>query len=116
MRGEWLISVSEGVLAVAELLDYAATDEGRPLRRLRLDQVLAAQPDWSMAKARQVVARTVRRSPRQPRSRQTKPRQITVGWLVDHRSSGLRAAAFADATAERTVWAGFPMAGGSRRG
>ena len=54
MRGEWLQLLASGSVTVTDLLVAAADGEGSPLRRLRLEQVLAAQEEWSIERARTV--------------------------------------------------------------
>ena len=95
MRGEWLQLLASGSVTVTDLLVAAADGEGSPLRRLRLEQVLAAQEEWSIERARTVVDMTVRDS-----GNRSKPKgPPTVGWLLDPRSDGRRVSAFAAAMA-----------------
>lgn len=102
-RGEWMLSVAEGLMSVDDLIAVACNDDGRPLRKLRLEQVIAAQPDVSLAEAKRQVASISRISG----YKDDKP--MLVGWLIDARSQGTRIDAWVDASTPREIWTGFPF-------
>jgi hypothetical protein len=88
-----------------ELLGEAQTTGGRPLRRLRLVQVLSALPDWSVLQAEQTVEQLcARHGHRGP------PGRMTVGWVVSARSDGCRVQGLCDLLADRVdpIWSDFP--------
>jgi len=107
MRGEWIYSVSTGMLEIVDLLNFAATPEGRPLRRIRLVQALAAQPDWTMERAASTTKLTVELAG----GRQLSRRPVTVAWVIDPRSARRRIESLACAltTARRPELVGFPF-------
>lgn len=106
LRAEWLLMVRDGLMTPADLIWEAATAEGRPLRKLRLTQVLAAQPSYSRDRAKRTVARlhdVLELSTE-------KSAKVTVGWLIDHRAGGRRVLAWLDQTTPRRApWPGFPF-------
>lgn len=105
-RSEWLISLGvEGLTTIPDLLRQATTEEGRPLRRITLRQLLLTQEGWGRARADRVLAHTTSLLGYEPTSR------LTVAWLIDARAGRRRVQALADALTERVVpWIGFPFA------
>ena len=106
-RAEWLISITEGLVNPFELIEQAATDLGRPLRKLSLRQVLLAQPGWGKvmtAPRLEMLRNTLKAS---------SDERLTVGWLIDFRAGGRRYLTFLDvftATKTQSPWPGFPFA------
>lgn len=98
VRADWLIGLHNGHLELDDLLTFACTDEGRPLRRLRVAQVLASQPEWTMGKAAAAVERIRRTAPYRG-----KAKDVTVGWLIDGRSDGRRIAALSESLVTRQL-------------
>lgn len=93
-RAVWVHALATGRCSVADVLDAATAPGGEPLRTLVLTEVLGAQPGWPHRRARFVVAE-VRRMLRVDPGLAN--RKITVGWIVDGRTHGIRRRALADA-------------------
>lgn len=105
-RAEWLMSIADGRLTVAELIDESAQPEARALLKLSLRQVLLSQPGWGRQKAGKVL-----RHLESAAGARMERRKITVGWLLDPRAGGRRYAAWLDAFEPKTTpWQGFPYA------
>lgn len=106
-RAEWLIALTEGLINPFELFEQAATEEGKPLRKLSLRQVLLSQPGWGKSKTYprlEMLRDTLKAS---------NAEKLTVGWLIDPRSGGRRFLTFLDiftATKTEPPWPGFPFA------
>lgn len=83
IRGEWLLLLEQGIMRSVQLFEAASEPEGKPLRVLGLDQVLAAEYGCSRSVARRIVADLVRRSG-------TSPKRANVGWLIDSHARGRR--------------------------
>lgn len=104
-RAAWIASLSAGVVSATDLVQSAHDESLAPLRRLRLDRILNAQPGWGPARTKRVLAhlRELLDVPSDTR--------LTVAWLIDARADGRRLQAFADAIKTRvTPWNGFPFA------
>jgi hypothetical protein len=93
-RAIWMHALATGRCSVADLLDASTQPGGEPLRALVLTEVLSAQPGWSPRHARFSVAEVRRMLKVDPRIAN---RRITVGWVVDGRTRGIRRRALADA-------------------
>lgn len=108
MRAEWLTQVHEGLITVTELISYAATDDGAPLRVIRLRDLLLSQDRWGQARADAAM-----QSLREVLylGNELPLRRLTVSWLLDNRTNGQRFDAFLDVLgAERIApWRGFPF-------
>ena len=112
LRAEWLTSVHEGFMPVTDLIAYAATEDGAPLRRVRLRELLLSQERWGESRTETVLAslRAVLNL-----GDDLPLRRITVGWLLDNRTSGQRFDAFLDVlgaatgAGRSTPWTGFPF-------
>src|SRR5699024_2141288 len=59
MRAEHLLGVAEGFLTVWDVVREASNDVYRALLKIRLRQLLMAQPGWGVAKAEAVVTKAV---------------------------------------------------------
>lgn len=105
-RAAWLVSLGvEGNKTIPDLVRQATTEEGRPLRRITLRQLLLTQEGWGRARADRVLSLTTSLLGHEPTSR------LTVAWLIDARAGRRRVRALVDALTERDVpWIGFPYA------
>lgn len=105
-RSEWLVSLGvEGLVSIPDLIRQATTEEGRPLRRITLRQLLLTQEGWGRARVDRVLSHTLSLLGHEP------TRRLTVAWLIDARAGRRRVHALADALTERAVpWIGFPYA------
>jgi hypothetical protein len=102
-RGDWLLSIREGILTVDDLILHAQTPDGRDLWKMPLEQVLTAPPGSTISGARKTI--TIMRRILGIRTKDV----LTVGWLVDVRSQGSRINAYVEATTPKQLWAGFPF-------
>ena len=105
-RSSWLVSLGvEGNKTIPDLVRQAPSEEGRPLRRITLRQLLLTQESWGRARADRVLSLTTSLLGHEPTSR------LTVAWLIDARAGRRRVHALTDALTERAVpWIGFPYA------
>lgn len=107
-RAEWLVAVNQELVTPLDVVTQAAEDEGRPLRRLSVRQLLAAQPGWGEARVSAAIARL-----RSVLAEQTRAQgELSVGWLIDNRSNGRRFLGWLDAVhvaRDTPPWAGFPF-------
>lgn len=110
VRAEWVLRVHRGQATVRDAVEYATTHEGRALLALGLTRLLAAQRDWSRARADRAIVHiheTLRLPLPSPRARSL----LTVKWLIDGRTGGRRLLALADFQARQSQpYAGFPYA------
>lgn len=108
-RAEWLVALAEDVVTLPDVLAHAATEEGRPLLRVRLHQLLTTQPGWGEVRAGRVLA-TLGEFLSEPGCATGR----TLAWLLDPRAGGRRVTAFLEAYFARrrheTPWPGFPYA------
>lgn len=109
-RAAALIAVADkdNTTDVREVILAACTQQGRPLTRITLRQLLLAQPGWGpdrTSKALEQMLTTLG----QPEVNQ---RKLTIAWLLDKRAGGRRFMAFCDALYPRASapWPGFPFA------
>jgi hypothetical protein len=93
VRAEWLLSMNAGVLSLADLVSHADTDAGVALRAIHLMEILQTQPKWGRQRSK-VAMEALRR--RCEVADSTPNRRLTVGWLIDHRTSGQRVTALGD--------------------
>lgn len=107
-RANALMAVAEGLVSIWDILQMAAIDI--PLRKISLQQLLAAQPGWGMRRAEKVISDTLAFSERETHAQYA--RRATIGWLLDNRSGGGRYRAFVDAVlrtdATEPPWPGYP--------
>lgn len=106
MRAEWLISVTDGILTVPDIIEHAITGEGIPLRKISLYQLLLAQPGWGRKRTKQTLAHV-----RDILETSMPEKEMTVGWLTAPRYGGKNMLAWIDAFTLRysAPWAGFPF-------
>ena len=109
MRAEHLLGVAEGFLTIWDVVDAAASDAHRALLKIRLRQLLMAQPGWSQARAEGVITKTLATTGQM--SVRDEMLKLRLAWLLDSRTGGSRLAALADAVhcLEETgpPWPGF---------
>ena len=92
-RALWLVSLTSGECTIGDIILAAASPGGEPLTRISLRTLIRSDPslNWPRLEPRvQIVLRSMGWDSRQKR------RWPTVGWLIDSRSTGARAAAFLD--------------------
>lgn len=115
-RAEWLIAVAEGTVPLDDFIRHAATEEGRPLLRVKLRQLLMAQPGWGEVKTRALIDHVLAITGAAGMSHT----KVTLAWLLDSRAGGKRFLAFLDAITPKAAppHPGFPFAaspsGGAR--
>lgn len=108
-RAAALIDVVERRLDVEQFLVRAATEEGRPLRRTTLRQLLLAQPDWRPKKVDEALSVLAEKIGLSNDDLGTK----TVSWLIDPRASGRRHQVWQDTLLGKPEpWGGFPHSRG----
>lgn len=107
VRAEWLLAVAGGLVTPTDVLRAATGQDGGPLLRLRLSQLLRAQDGWGTARVRRVVDRIAELA-----AASVPPARMTVGWLLDPRAGGRRWLMWCEVMhTTRTVepWPGFPF-------
>jgi hypothetical protein len=92
VRGEALAGLASGVLSPADLLELAASEDGRALRRILVRTVLR-ELGCTERRCGQLVE-LLRRLAKVDDD--CSSRSLTLGWLLDRRTSGQRVTAFAD--------------------
>ncbi len=106
-RAEWMVGVAQGLIEPTQLVQHAATDEGAPLLRIRLQKLLLARPGKGPRDADAVIDALLREHP------STVPAaKLTVAWLLDNRALGRRFSswlAVLHATRKAPPWPGFPF-------
>lgn len=108
-RGQWLVYLAEGNFGPLELLLDATTDDGAPLKKLKLSKVLGSQPGWGPVTIRRVLDTFGRLAQVSNEERA----DMTVGYVVHPLSQGHRLAKFAKALTinrDDPVYLGFPWA------
>lgn len=108
MRSEYLVAVTTGLLTVRDVVDAAALDSGRPLRRILLRQLHLSQEGWGDARTSRLLSGLGARID----LRDGEVGDWTIAWLLDPRAGGRRYLAWLDVQQEKTVepWTGFPFA------
>ena len=106
-RGGWLAALRTNMVTAADLIGYAQTDQGAPLRRIMLEDLAGPRPG-------PVLARLLRETG----DTNNPPARLNVAWLLDGRAAG-RMDAWRLAVADpSTPWDGWPVtpppAGGAR--
>lgn len=105
IRREWLDSVKDGITTPEELISFAATENGAPLRSIPLWRVLALDPATGETHAKRHISQIASVS-----GSNGTPSRFTVGWLIDRRVGGRRLIASAGAKSTHgPPWAGFPF-------
>jgi hypothetical protein len=103
----WYDYITTGEKTFYDLIEAAcaADGSGRPLHRLKIHPVLAAQPNCTAQKARAILRKIVALLD-MPTG--TDIETLTIAWLIDSRSQGRRIAAYLDVTIPLQVPDGFP--------
>ena len=108
MRAAELIAVAESRQTIHDVITHAATQQGRPLLRITLRQLLLAQPGWGEQRTTATLKKLA-----SPIGQAAPPlRKLTIAWLLDQRSGGRRFMAFCDTFSAKSAapWPGFPFA------
>lgn len=107
MRAEWLIGITQEILTVPDLVHQSLLDEGVPLRRVTLRQLLLSQPGWGRLRVKRAIDHL-----KAVTGTNLTERDLTVGWLTDQRFEGRNFLAWIDAlhTKDDAPWEGFPFA------
>lgn len=105
-RAEHLVAVAEGLLSPLDVITQAGTENGRPLRRITLRQLLLSQPGWGQRRTDRFLSALA------ARLGVTSPvEEPTIAWLIDPRAGGRRMLVWLDVTQKKnTVWRGAPLA------
>lgn len=110
-RHRALLSVSDGLLTVWDVLREAAAPQGKHLLKLRLVRLLEAQPGWSRTRADRVVRHAASLEELALPTRRDLG-AIRVAWVIDARVGARRWLALADAVKVTDdpgpAWPGFP--------
>lgn len=113
-RAAWLAGIAAGMFTVLDAVEVAASDDAAsPLRSMRIDRLLAAQPGWSR---RRVVAamdrlRVLATHEGAPGRVLDVPEHPKVRWLMHSQASDARMLLLRDVIADRgdvQLWPGFP--------
>lgn len=107
VKQRWYDCITTGKKTFYDLIEAACADDGsgRPLHRLKIHLVLAAQPDCSTQRARAILRKIVALL---DMPADTEIETLTIAWLIDSRSQGRRIAAYLDVTVPLRVPEGFP--------
>lgn len=107
-RASWLVDIAEGNTTPLAAVVAATSLEGRPLRRIRLAELLANQPGWGSIRVRKTLEGVLHQL--DLRGQRPDTAKLTVGWLIDTRSNGSRFTALLHALSDRvSPWPGFPF-------
>lgn len=103
-RAAWLAALASSMVTLDEVILVAGEVSGRPIRSLRLHQLLGAQRDWGDVRTRAVIERMgVILGARLER------RRLTVAWLLDGRSPARFDAWTMARRGPASPWPGFPF-------
>jgi hypothetical protein len=107
VKQRWFADIIAGDKTFYDMIEAAcATDSsGRPLHKLKIHLVLAAEPDCSAHRARAIVRKIVALLDMPP---DTDIEALKIAWLIDSRSGGRRIAAYLDVTTPLRMPEGFP--------
>lgn len=113
-RAEQLVALAEGRVTPLEVVHAAATEAGRPLRRISLKQLHLTQHGWGERRTSRLLVGLAARLGLHPD--QVADKQIS--WLIDPRAGGRRYLAWLDVQHPKASgpWTGFPYAPQGRRG
>lgn len=115
-RGELLQLIAEEVLSPWEALTAVATSGDGALMRLRLEQLVTAQPGIGQTRARKVVEQVMHIL--DTTEAHIGPGRATLAYILDEQAQGKRLLAVLDAFISHgliedcddlTVWRGFPF-------
>lgn len=111
VRSTWLLAIAEGVVSVDDVVIHAGEIAGKPLRPLRLHQLLSAQHGWGATRTNSVLVR-MGVILGQPVDR----RRASVAWLLDGRSPARFDAWLMARKGPAPPWPGFPYTPAPRPG
>ena len=115
-RGELLQLIADGTLTPWEAIVAAAASGEKPLLRLRLGQIITAQPGVGQARAHRIVEQVMHILG--TTESHTATGQATLAFVLDEQARGRRLLAVLDAfiaygliqqAQDLTVWPGFPF-------
>lgn len=115
-RGELLQLIADGTLTPWEAIVAAAASGEKPLMRLRLAQIITAQPGVGQVRARRIVEQVMQIL--DTTEAQTATGHATLAFVLDEQARGRRLLAVLDAfiaygliqqAEDLTVWPGFPF-------
>lgn len=90
-RAEYLVAITDGLVTVLDVIEAAAADSGRALRRISLRQLLLSQPGWGERRTNRILSALAARM-----GANDDPKDMTIAWLIDPRSGGRRFLAWLD--------------------
>lgn len=113
IRAVWLTRVASDEASIFDVVRAATASDGRPLRAIRIKELLRSQQGWGKSRSGAVLAH-LRATSKIPRS--VPDHRLNVSWLLDNRSRpGLRLSALIDAIdaqgTRSAPWPGFPFQG-----
>lgn len=105
----YLLAVQNEQITVHDVVLAALSAEGRPLRRIKLKQLLLAHKDFSEQRAYRLLTALAESLELQDFGEVV--RSADIGWLIDARTGGKRLMAWQDLLSSREVTCpGFPFA------
>ncbi|MGL5827739.1 MAG: hypothetical protein ACRCYU_23465 [Nocardioides sp.] len=106
-RAEYLVALAEGLLTPTDVLEAAAREEGKPLRRILVQQLHMSCKGVGPGTTKRLMAELAARVPGCPPAH-----RVTVAWLLDPRAGGRRFLAWLDIQQPKSAppWPGFPLA------
>lgn len=109
VRAEYLVALAEGLIDVSDVLEFAATEAGKPLRRISLRQLLLSQPGWGDRRTKHALSLLTDRL-----GAPINMKEMTIAWLLDPRAGGRRYMAWLDVRQpkDEAPWPGFPFTAG----
>lgn len=108
-RAEYLMSVTDGLLSINDVVNAAAEPGNKALLRITLHQLLLSQPGWGQVRAGTAMDRLL--GLLGLRLDVDRIRRLPLSWLLDPRAAGTRLLAWLDATTPQMgpPWPGFPF-------
>lgn len=110
IRATWLTRVATGHVGVLDVVVATTRPGGKPLRAVRVKELLRSQPAWGYSRSGRVM-RHLRASAKV--AAHVPDRELTLSWLLDNRArDGDRFVALLDALEAQSPrlapWPGFP--------
>ena len=110
VRAEWLTGVAMDEIGILDVVEGVTGPGGKPLRAVRVGELLRSRPGWGARRSGRVLAH-LRRALDVPD--EVPDRDLTLSWLLDNRSRrGRRYTALLDAleaqSPRESPWPGFP--------
>lgn len=108
-RAEYLMSVTDGMLGVNDVVEAAAQPGNKPLLRITLHQLLLSQPGWGEVRAGVTLDRLL--TLLGLRLDTAGLRRLPLAWLLDPRAAGTRLLAWLDVVTPGMAapWPGYPF-------